>query len=95
VLAMKSAILDVLFAVLCVVIIAQGALQCFAPRKLKELQDKLRPKGEWSSSAGGAFLERLRAKQAAEPSPLYRFSGLLLLAIGVVVLLAALRFFRR
>ncbi len=80
---MKSAILTLGFAVICILLMAQGALQCFAPQRLKAIQDRLRPKGDWSASAGGAFLEKLREKQARAPSPLYRFSGLLLMAAGI------------
>jgi hypothetical protein len=66
-----------------VLLIAQGALQCFAPQKLKDVQNRLRPKGDYSGSALGSFFERLREKQASEPSALYRFSGLMLMGMGI------------
>ena len=76
-------------------IIAGGALQCFAPARLKSLQDKLRPQHvDWTASAGGAFFERLREKEARQPSPGYRFGSLVVVALGIHMLLASLGFFR-
>jgi uncharacterized protein YjeT (DUF2065 family) len=91
----KNAIFGVLSAVFCLVIIASGALQCFAPRKLKEIEDRLRPKGEWCASAGGTVFERLRERQATRPSVLYRLSGLALMAMGILMLVFVLGLFRR
>jgi hypothetical protein len=96
VLAVRSAIFTACFTLACVLLIAQGALQCFAPQKLKDVQDKLRPKGDYSDSALGRFFERLREKQASEPSALYRFSGLMLMGMGIFMLMVGvLGFFRR
>ena len=88
---MKSAIRDFVLALLCVLLISQGVLQCFATRKLKDIQDRLRPKGDWASSAGGAFFEQLREKQARQPSLLYRLCGLAVMGLGVLMLIAVLR----
>lgn len=74
------------FAIMCVVLIAAGALQCFAPKKLKEIQDKLRPRGDYSSGAFGAFFEKLREEDARQPSLLYRFSGFMVMSIGAFML---------
>ena len=43
-------------------------------------------------SAGGAFFERLREKQARHTSILYRLSGLLLMGFDVLMLLFVLGF---
>jgi uncharacterized protein YjeT (DUF2065 family) len=92
----KSAIFGVLSALFCLVVIAAGALQCFAPRKLKEVEDRLRPKGEWcATSGGGRLFEKLREGQARRPSVLYRLSGLALMAMGVLMLVFVLGLFRR
>ena len=74
------------FALVSVVLIVSGALQCFAPKRLKGIQDKLRPKGDYSNSAFGAFFEKMREEQASQPSLLYRFSGFMLMSIGAVML---------
>ena len=56
---MLNTILHLLFAILSCLIIVQGALQCFAPARLKRIQDRLRPQHvNWSESAGGAFFEK-------------------------------------
>ena len=89
--AMPAAVLIPLSALLCCVIIISGVLQCFAPAKLKRLQDKVRPHHvNCSESAGGVFLERLREKQARSPSLLYRLSGFMLMGAGVLGLLFVL-----
>jgi hypothetical protein len=67
-------------------LIAAGALQCFAPKKLKEIQDKLRPKRDYSSSVFGAFFEKLRDDETRQPSLLSRFSGFMVMSIGVFML---------
>jgi hypothetical protein len=48
VLAVRSAIFTAGVTLACVLLIAQGALQCFAPQKLKDIQNRLRPKGDYS-----------------------------------------------
>ena len=83
------------FSFLSLVLIASGALQCFAPQKLKELQDQLRPKGDYSGSALGGYFERLRERQATQPSVFYRLSGLALRAMGILMLGFALGLFQR
>jgi hypothetical protein len=93
----RSAIFTAGVTLACVLLIAQGALQCFAPQKLKDVQNRLRPKGDYySGSALGSFFERLREKQASEPSALYRFSGLMLMGMRILMLIVGvLGFFRR
>ncbi len=86
---MKNVPFIVGFALVCLVLIAAGALQCFAPARLKEIQDKLQPKGDNSQSAFGSFFERLREKEARQPSLLYRFSGFVLMSIGAFMLVLA------
>jgi hypothetical protein len=94
--AVKSAIITAGFILVCVLLVAQGALQCLAPRKLNDVQDMLRLKGDYSSSAWGASFEKWREKQANQPCPLYRFSGLMLMGAGVLMLLMdVFGFFRR
>lgn len=89
---MPVAIFLPIFAILCCVIIAHGALQCFAPAMLKRLEDKLFfPRHiNWSESAGGAFLEKLREKQARNPSLLYRLSGFVMMGAGALMLVFGL-----
>jgi hypothetical protein len=65
------------------------------PKKLREIQDRLRPKGDYSSSALGGLFERQREKQASQPSPLYRFSGLMQMGLGLLMLMGVFGFFRR
>jgi hypothetical protein len=91
----KTILVGVLTTFFCLVIIASGALQCFAPQKLKEIEDRLRPKGEWCASAGGTVLGRLREKQAAKPSVLYRLSGVALMTMGILMLAFVLGLLRR
>ena len=93
---MEKTVLTVVSCVVCLVPIVSGALQCFAPRKLKELQDKLRPRGrDWRASAFGGYFERLREKHAARPSVFYRLSGFALMTMGFLMLGFALGLFRR
>jgi uncharacterized protein YjeT (DUF2065 family) len=94
-LTVKNTVLTFVFCFFCLVLIASGALQCFAPPKLKALQDKLRPRGDWSGSALGGYFERLRERQATRPSVFYRLSGLALMAMGFLMLGFALGLFRR
>jgi hypothetical protein len=51
---MPTAILILLFAICCCVLIVQGALQCFAPARLKCIEDKLGLFRVNKDSAGGA-----------------------------------------
>ena len=76
----------ILFTVCCVALIAGGALQCFAPQRLRQLQKQLRPKADWSASAGGKFFEDLADNQAANPSLGYRLGGLFVMAMGLYML---------
>lgn len=80
---MKILVLTLLFLIISLVVTAAGALQCFAPRKLRELQKRLRPKADWSASAGGKFFEDLAERQASNPSLGYRLGGLALMAMGI------------
>jgi hypothetical protein len=82
----KNTTVAIGFPIVCVVVIAAGALQCFAPKKLKEIQDKLRPRGDYSSGVFGAFFEKLREEEARQPSLLYRFSGFMVMSIGAFML---------
>ena len=92
---MKTILFGVLTTFFCLVVIASGALQSFAPRKLKEIEDRLQPKGEWCATAGGTVLGRLREKQAAKPSMLYRLSGVALMMMGILMLAFVLGLLRR
>ena len=78
----------ILFTVVCVVVIACGALQCFAPQRLRQLQKQLRPKAYWSTSAGGKSFEDLADRQSANHSRLYRLGGLFVMAVGLYLLSA-------
>ncbi|HEY1576932.1 MAG TPA: hypothetical protein VGF82_07665 [Terracidiphilus sp.] len=91
---MPTAILIPLFAICCCVLVVQGALQCFAPARLKRIEDKLGLFRVNKDSAGGAFIRKARIKQARNPSLLYRLSGLLLMGIGLWMLISALKFIR-
>ena len=92
---MEKTVFTIVFCVFCLVLIVSGALQSFAPQKLKELEDKLRPKGDWKASALGGYFERLRERNATRPSVFYRLSGLVLMAMGFLMLGFALGLFRR
>ena len=88
---MPNAVLTPIFAILCCLVIAHGALQCFDPVRLKRIQDKLRSQHfDWSDSAGGAYFEKLREKQARDPSFLDRLSGLVMMGAGFLGLFVAL-----
>jgi len=91
----KTIIFGVLITFFCLVLIASGALQCFAPQKLNEIEVRLRPKGEWCATLGGIVLGRLREKQTEKPSMLRRFSGMALMAMGIVMLAFVLGLLRR
>lgn len=58
---------------------AFGALQCFAPAKLRELQKRYRAKADWRDSAGGRWIEHYADRQARNPTVMYRLGGLLLM----------------
>lgn len=77
------------FAMICVVVTAFGALECFAPRTLRQLQKQFRPKADWSASAGGKFIEDLADRQANDPSLSYRLAGLVVMATGIYMLSVA------
>jgi hypothetical protein len=62
------------FVLVSLSMVVYGALQCFSPRTLKLLQDRLRPKREHHVTA--TFFDR--------------FAGFALLAVGLYVLLATL-----
>ncbi len=84
--------LTVVFTVICCLLIAQGALQCFDPAKLNRIQARFTPRSvDWNASAGGTFFERLR-RQSAKPSLLNRLAGVLMMVAGVYMLLAVLGF---
>ena len=76
----------VVFGIVCGVVIAFGALQCFAPQALRRLQKELRPKADWSASAGGKFFEDLADRQANNASLLHRLAGLMVMATGLYML---------
>ena len=89
---MPTAILMPLFAICCCVLIAHGALQCFAPARLKRIEDMFGLFRVNKESAGGALIEQARAKQANSPSLLYRLSGLGVMAVGLWMLIFVIRF---
>lgn len=91
---MPTVILFLLFAICCCILIVQGALQCFAPTKLKRIEDKLGLFRINKDSAGGAFIRRARITQGRNPSLLYRLSGLVLMGIGLWMLISALKSIR-
>ena len=86
---------EVAFAVLAGVVTMCGGLQCFAPQMLRQVQKKLRPKADWSASAGGKFFEDLADRQANNPSLQYRLGGLGVMAMGLYMLsMAVVRLLR-
>jgi uncharacterized protein YjeT (DUF2065 family) len=87
---MSDTLPKLIFAVICCVFIIQGWLQCFAPAKLKQIQDRLRPQRFDWSKGGSGFFERLREKQARNPSLQYRLGGLVLMGLGVFMLIQVL-----
>lgn len=74
----------------CVLGIVQGALQCFAPLRLRQLQKRFRPNGDWTASAGGKFFEELAERNANHPTFADRAGGLLLMAAFIYMLGAAI-----
>jgi hypothetical protein len=74
----------------CVLGIVQGALQCFAPMRLRQLQKRFRPNRDWTASAGGKFFEELAERNANHSTFAYRVSGLLLMAVFIYLLAAAI-----
>jgi hypothetical protein len=82
VLVVQNTILTAGVTLACLLLIAQGSLQCFAPQKLKQVYDRLWPKGNYSS----ALFDKLREQQAS-PSLMYRFSGLILMGMGILMLM--------
>lgn len=89
---MPAAIYVSLVAIWCCVVIVHGALQCFAPARLKRIEDRLFRVNK--DSAGGAFIRKARIKHARNPSLLYRLSGLVLMGVGFWMLISALKFIR-
>lgn len=87
---MKNATFSAGFTVVSLMLIAAGALQCFAPKKMKEIQDKLRPPGDYPNSALGSLFEKFRQDEAGQPSWMYRFSGFMVMSIGAFVLVISL-----
>ena len=75
-----------LWLVLVLVLICQGALQCFSPGTLKRLQNRL-PRTYNPETRGGKYLEGVRTKK---PSIAHRIVGLLLMFVGLFLLLATL-----
>ena len=79
------------FAFVCLLLIVAGALQCFAPRTLKDIQDKLRsPDDDYSRSVHAAFFDRIEEEQSSQPSLLYRLSGFLVMSLGAFMLVLGL-----
>ena len=87
---MQKATFTAGFTVVSLTIIAAGALQCFAPKKMKEIQDKLRPPGDYSNSALGSLLEKFRQDEVGQPSWMYRLSGFMVMSIGAFALVIGL-----
>jgi hypothetical protein len=78
------------FIVVCGLGIVQGALQCFAPMRLRQLQKRFRPNADWTASAGGKVFEELAEHNANRPTFTYRVSGLLLMVAFMYMLGAAI-----
>jgi hypothetical protein len=78
------------FMLICSLGVAQGALQCFAPMRLRQLQKRFRPSADWTASAGGKLLEGLAERQAGHPTLAHRATGLLLMAFFIYLLAAAI-----
>jgi hypothetical protein len=78
------------FTAVSLMVIAAGALQCFAPKKMKEIQDRLRPPGDYSNSPLASLLEKFRQDEAGQPSWMYRFSGFMVMSIGTFMLVVGL-----
>lgn len=87
---MQNATFAAGFTVISLMLIAAGATQCFAPKKMKEIQDRLRPRGDYSNSPLGSLLKKFREDEAGQPSWMYRFSGFTVMSIGVFVLVLGL-----
>jgi hypothetical protein len=87
---MQKATFTAGFTVVSLTIIAAGALQCFAPKKMKEIQDKLSPPGDYSNSAPGSLLEKFRQDEVGQPPWMYRFSGFMVMSIGAFALVIGL-----
>ncbi len=78
------------FILICIFGIALGALKCFVPAKLRELQKRYRPKADWSDSAGGKLLEDYAERQARNPTFMHRSTGLLMMAFFLYLLAQAI-----
>jgi hypothetical protein len=87
---MKVIILTILFLILSLIVTTAGALQCFAPRKRRELEKRLRLNTDWSASAGGKFLEELAERNASNPPLSYRLMGLMFMAVGMYMFVIAM-----
>ena len=83
---MSHVLLNVAFVSAALVVAAAGALQCFWPEKLKEIQSRF-PLSHNPESPGGRLFKYLQNKQ---PGPVYRLSGLLLLATALLMIATAL-----
>ena len=78
------------FAFVCLLLIVAGALQCFAPRTLKDMQDRLRSTNDYSRSVHAAFFDIIEEEQSRQPSLLYRLSGFLVMSLGAFMLVLGL-----
>ena len=78
------------FMLICALGVAQGALQCFAPMRLRQLQKRFRPSADWTASAGGKLFEGLAERHASHPTRAHRATGLLLMAFFIYLLAAAI-----
>ena len=70
----------VLFVLICLGGTALGAMQCFAPAKLRDLQKRYWDRGAWPDGTGGKVLDNYLDRQARNPTVLYKLSGLGLMA---------------
>ena len=75
-----------LWIILVLVLICQGALQCFSPHTLKNFYNRI-PRTYNPDTPGGKYLESVRAKK---PSLFHRAMGLLLMLVGLLLLLSSL-----
>ncbi len=85
-----------MFLLVAVLVTIAGALQCFAPRTLREYQKRLRFQHvDRSASAGGRFFEDLAERNANSPSFGYRAGGFGLMLGGIYMFLSVVvRLFR-
>jgi uncharacterized protein YjeT (DUF2065 family) len=83
---LKKATFTLGFVFVCLLLIVAGALQCFAPKTLKDIQDKLQSTDDYSRNVHAAFFDRIEEEQSRQPSLLYRLSGFMVMSLGAFML---------